>query len=332
MSEDLLHGGALDHMRARFPDAPEPWLDLSTGINPWPYPNTDISLAALARLPTEADYRACRSAMATAIKAPEDTIVLAPGSELLIRLLPEIIDARRIAILSPTYGDHYPVWHNIGANILQTRSPLDAVETSEVIIICNPNNPDGHVFPIDILNQARERLAARGGWLIVDEAYGDLYAEQSLAAQGGSDGLLILRSFGKFFGLAGLRLGGLIAPAGLCDVVKHHLGTWPVSGAALEIGARAYADAAWQTNTRKKLADASVRLKTVIETSSLKLIGGTHLFQYVETDCAHALWEHLARHGIYVRRFDWSDKHLRIGLTANAEEEARLAAALNLLK
>ncbi|MEM6899035.1 MAG: threonine-phosphate decarboxylase CobD [Pseudomonadota bacterium] len=331
MSSDLLHGGALDHMRARFVDAPEPWIDLSTGINPWPYPNTDISPEALTRLPTEANYRACRNAMADAVDAPEESIVLAPGSELLIRLLPEVIDARNTAILSPTYGDHYAVWHQAGANVIATDSPLDTLETTEAILICNPNNPDGRVFSVDALNAACERIAARGGSLIVDEAYGDLDPSRSLAPRGGRDGLIILRSFGKFSGLAGLRLGALIASERVCAAMEDRLGTWPVSGAALEIGTRAYADKTWQTDTRQRLAEASERLKALLQTSRLKPVGGTHLFQYVEIDRAYAVWEHLARRGIYVRRFDWSDRHLRIGLPASPEEEARLALALSLL-
>ncbi|MEL7452312.1 MAG: threonine-phosphate decarboxylase CobD [Pseudomonadota bacterium] len=330
MSGDFLHGGATDGMRKRFPNAPEPWIDLSTGINPWPYWDTTVSSEAFKRLPTEAAYRACLCAMAKAIGTADEFVALAPGSELLIRLLPLLIHPRKVAILSPTYSDHSVVWRQAGADVIETNSPLADVEAVEAIIICNPNNPDGRTFSPDVLEEARRELAQRGGWLIVDEAYGDLDPTNSISPAGGRDGQIIIRSFGKFFGLAGTRLGALIAPAPLRAAMADQLGVWPVSGGALEIGARAYADLDWQAGTRIALADASARLKDILLAGGLKPVGGTDLFQYVEIDDAFAIWEHLARKGIYVRRFDWSDRHLRIGLPANPQEEARLAEALSL--
>ncbi|MEM9667426.1 MAG: threonine-phosphate decarboxylase CobD [Pseudomonadota bacterium] len=330
MSRDLHHGGALDLMRERFPDVTAPWIDLSTGINPWPYPDTDITPESLANLPTEAECLACRDAMARAIGAPKEAVVLAPGSELLIRLLPEIINPRTVAVLSPTYGDHHAVWRRAGVEVIETANPLDLADDVEAIVICNPNNPDGRIFSLEALEETRAQLARRGGWLIVDEAYGDLNPAQSLASLGGSDGLIILRSFGKFFGLAGLRLGALIAPEDIRTTMMAHLGFWPVSGAALEIGIRAYADLDWQAKIRTELSEALARLKTLLLAGSLDPVGSTQLFHYAKVEDAHSVWQHLAQHGIYVRRFDWSDCHLRIGLPANPEEEARLAAALSL--
>ncbi len=330
MSGDLVHGGALDAMCAAFPQAPEPWIDLSTGINPWAYPDTDVSQAAVTHLPTLSAREACREAVASAIAAPGHVLLLAPGSELLIRLLPDVIRPRRIAVLSPTYGDHVSVWKRAGADIIETPDPLSLAPSVDAVIVTNPNNPDGRIFDREDLETARQALAARNGWLIVDEAYADLVPEQSLAIHGGAEGLMILRSFGKFFGLAGIRLGALLAPACVREAMAERLGIWPVSGIALEIGARAYADTDWQTQTRAKLATASTRFDTILETAGLHPVGGAALFRFVKVADAHLVFDQLARAGIYVRRFNWSKTHLRIGLPTTVEAEARLKTALNL--
>lgn len=329
MNRDLVHGGALDAMRAAFPNAPEPWIDLSTGINPWSYPDTAISSDALTHLPTRSAYEACKRAMASAIGAPLQSLLLAPGSELLIRLLPAVIPPKRVAILSPTYGDHLSVWKQAGVDIVETTDPLSLAKSVDAVVVTHPNNPDGHVFDVEALETARQALASRGGWLIVDEAYADLVPEQSFASRGGAEGLIILRSFGKFFGLAGIRLGALLAPTNIQNAMAERLGVWPVSGPALEVGARAYADTAWQTRTRTNLSDATGRLDAILTKNGLCVVGGTSLYRFIKVVDAHEAFEQLARAGIYVRRFDWSRDHLRIGLPATIEGEVRLNAALS---
>jgi len=330
MTQDLIHGGSVDAMRAGFPNAPEPWIDLSTGINPWPYPYTDLSRSSLHRLPTETAYNNFRHSLAAAIGAPEQAVLLAPGSELLIRLLPTVISPRTVAILSPTYGDHTAVWSAAGYRVITTDDPLSFADQVDAIVLCNPNNPDGRVFSLHDLEEARRVLAARDGWLIVDEAYADLTPEISLAGEGGANGLIILRSTGKFFGLAGLRLGALIAPTGLRAKMSDRLGVWPVSGAALEIGHQAYQDLTWQFETRQQLARARQRLDHILSRAEVTVVGGTDLFAYVETGNAHDLWRHLGEAGIYVRRFSYSHRHLRIGLPPDRTAEERLFAALTL--
>lgn len=330
MTGDLIHGGAIDQMRTAFPNAPEPWIDLSTGINPWPYPHIDLSPASLADLPTKAMYDACREAMGSALGAAPETLLLSPGSELLIRLLPDIIRPRRIAVLSPTYGDHVAAWKTAGAEVIQTQDPLSYSGRVDAIVLCHPNNPDGRLFDLGALETARQTLAARGGWLIIDEAYADLIPSLSFAPKGGADGLIILRSFGKFFGLAGVRLGAMLAPNTVRKAMAERLGIWPVSGAALEIGARGYADTDWQTQTRKRLSVTARELDVALKAAGLNLVGGTDLFRLVETNDAHAVFRYLANAGLYVRRFNWSETHLRIGLPATPAAPTRLLNALSL--
>jgi len=331
MTSDFLHGGALDLVQRRFAGAPSPWIDLSTGINPWPYPNTRISPDAHAHLPTKTLYETCQTAMAHAIDVQPENVALAPGSELLIRLLPTILSAETIAVLAPSYGDHARVWRTAGRTVIETADPLSLADQVDAVVICHPNNPDGRVFSQEAIQDAMSRLRRRSGWLIVDEAYADLTPKLSLAPHVNRGGLIVLRSFGKFFGLAGLRLGGLIAPPSVLAVLRQSLGEWPVSGAALEIGARAYADHSWQDQTRRALKHARMALDATLATENVKVISGTDLFRYVETPGnAHGLWTHLARSGIYARRFAWSQDYLRFGLPKDQDSHDRLRAALTL--
>ncbi|MEM7740341.1 MAG: threonine-phosphate decarboxylase CobD [Pseudomonadota bacterium] len=330
MDGDLTHGGALDVVRQRFQSAPSPWLDLSTGVNPFAYPHIQVSRAAMEDLPTRAMAENCRSAIATALDAPRDSVVLAPGSELLIRLLPTMMKPQKVVVHKPTYGDHKTVWEEAGCQVIESDDPLQCSEFADAVVLCNPNNPDGRLFSPADLESVRSRLALRGGWLIVDEAYADLCPSVSLARSGGRDGLIILRSFGKFYGLAGIRLGAMLAPFSLRLLIEKRLGSWPVSGAALEVGTRAYNDAEWSVNMRAILATARARLDRRLERRGLKIRGGTDLFRLIETPDAHRLWHHLARQGVYVRRFGWSPDVLRIGIPADEKDEDRLENALSI--
>lgn len=266
--------------------------------------------------------------MANALGTDADKLLLAPGSELLIRLLPTVLSLRRVAVLAPSYGDHRSVWLAAGGELIEDPDPLRFVNDVDALVLCNPNNPDGRSFDPDVLCKARNTLSSRGGFLIVDEAYADLRPSLSLARQGGSEGLIILRSFGKFFGLAGLRLGAMLGPDSVLSAMRDRLGAWPVSGIALELGARAYADSAWQESTRRALAKARARLDGILHDAGLAQAAGTDLFAYVRTDDAERCWKKLAQRGIYVRRFPWSQEHLRIGLPANEDAELRLRKAL----
>lgn len=324
-----IHGGALDAMRRLYPDAPQPWVDLSTGINPWPWPARESRFEGLQRLPTQEDYTRCIAAMSAAFGSPEHAILAAPGSELLIRLLPTVIAPRRVAVLAPSYGDHARVWRAAGCDVVETPDPLAEAVSVDAVVICNPNNPDGRRFEPDEVEAAHRRLSERGGWLVIDEAFADLEPNLSWARRGGSDHLLVLRSIGKFYGLAGLRLGALIAPVEVRKRMQARLGVWSVSTPALAVGAAAYSDRTWQTATRRRLAEARRHLDELLQERQCHVVGGTDLFRYVEVADAHELWQQLARRGIYVRRFPWSQRHLRIGLPGNADEARRLREALS---
>jgi len=308
-----------------------PWVDLSTGINPWPYPNIEIDPEAVLNLALSQNLMGCRIAMAQYLKVAESTLVLAPGSELLIKLLPNIISPKKVAIISPTYGDHQRAWSGTAYDVEELSALPGRMDDYDSIVLCHPNNPDGRLYDIDVLETTRQGLARKGGWLIIDEAYADLYPSLSMTHMAGQDGLIILRSLGKFFGLAGLRLGAILAPPAILGVVSNRLGVWPISGPTLTIATRAYQDQAWQEQTRHRLQKARDTLDEGLRAGGLNIVGGCDLFRFVETQDAVSLWDHLARSGIYTRLFRWSDKHLRIGLPADKQQLQRLSTALQSL-
>lgn len=327
----LLHGGDLDGARAVFPAAPEPWVDLSTGINPWPYPLPPVPPQAWARLPGRAEEEALRAAAAACYGAPSaDLVAAASGSQALIQLLPRLLPAGRVAVMEPTYAEHARCWALAGHEVRGVEGKGILIpDAPDVLVVVNPNNPDGRLLPPERLLELAQAQAARGGWLVVDEAFADMEPEQSVARFAGRPGLVVLRSFGKFFGLAGLRLGIALAPAGLAASLRDAVGPWAVSGPGLSIATAAFGDGDWIAGTRGMLDDAMARLRRLLSGAGLTVVGGTALFCLVEDRRAPGLYRALGEAGILVRRFERRPDWLRFGLPGPEEAWQRLSVALD---
>jgi cobalamin biosynthetic protein CobC len=322
------HGGDLAAAEARWGRPAEGWLDLSTGINPTPYPIPAIDPAAWHRLPQHDRLRQLLETARSCYSAPADaSIVAAPGTQILIQLLPRLRPGARVAILGPTYGEHAACWAAEGAAVATVGS-LEEAATAEVVVLVNPNNPDGRVVDSERLLALANDLAARGGLLVVDEAFAEVAPRASVAAEAGRPGLLILRSFGKFFGLAGIRLGFALGAAAEIDRLGRWLGPWAVPGPAVEIGVAALSDRGWQDDTRAHLSAAAARLNNLLAGHGFADRGGTDLFRLVEHPEAARLWDCLGRAGILVRPFPDRPTLLRFGLPGDEAGFARLAAAL----
>lgn len=327
-THDIPHGGDLGAIIQAYPNAPTPLIDLSTGISPWPYPCDAIPLD-LTALPSHADEQACRESMARYLGCAPDTVTLMPGSQIGISLLPRVLPRSRIVIAGPTYEEHAHAWHS-GGHDVTTLPLLDAITAqADVLVLVNPNNPDGTLVAPAELERLRQRQAAKGGWLIIDEAFGDISPSASFASHAGADGLIILRSFGKFFGLAGVRLGALLSPHPLGRLIEQAIGPWAVSTQALRIGAMAYQDTVWINRIRDQHKSRMHELETLLRYAGLNLVGGTNLFCLAQHAHAHALFTHLARAGLYVRRFEKHPTWLRFGLPADMTSLARLKQALS---
>jgi len=321
------HGGALDRAISRFGGARADWIDLSTGINPWPYPVPAISPDAWTRLPDERALGDLVIAARIFYGAPaEASLCVAPGSQALIQLLPRLVRQTSVAVVGPTYGEHARCWALAGHTVEMVEG-VDA-SAAPILVLVNPNNPDGRVWSPRQLSGLAERQAARGGLLLVDEAFAEVVPDASAMAETGRPGLVVLRSFGKFFGLAGLRLGFAFGPADLIDGLNAGFGPWAVAGPALEIGRAALSDLAWAAATRDRLKLAAGGLDAILRDVGLEPVGGTDLFRLVRIADAGGLADRLGRHHILVRRFIDQPDRLRFGLPPDEAALMRLRAAL----
>lgn len=320
------HGGDPAALMARFADAPRPWIDLSTGINPWAYPMPDIPVEHWRRLPTAADLAGLLDAAAAryCIKAG-DTVVAAPGTESLIQLLPLLRPPGHVAVLGPTYAEHARAWARHGHEVAIVPEP-DA--GADVVVLVNPDNPTGRTLSSEKLYTISKRLQNRGGLLVVDEAFADLMPDGTSLIPSLPENATVLRSFGKTYGLAGLRLGFAVAPEEIAARIADLLGPWAVSGPAIALGKAALRDAAWLEETRTNCIAAAARLDALLMAAGQKVVGGTPLFRLVESPDAERLIEKLGRAGIHIRSFAERPGQLRFGLPGPDDQWHRLERAL----
>jgi cobalamin biosynthesis protein CobC len=330
-----VHGGRIDLAASLYPSAPAPWIDLSTGINPVPWPVSAVPLVRYQRLPLASEIAEMTEAAAACYGLPANSKMLpVPGSELAIRLLPRMTGPGHVGILAPTYGSHALAWRDAGADISELAAlPDPGRENYRTLIVVNPNNPDGRMIARADLAAFALTWAATGRRLIVDEAFADLRPESSMLALPELPvGTTVLRSFGKFFGLAGLRVGFVVVPEPDATAWRQLLGDWPVSGPACEIVTAALRDQNWIAATRARLASDRKRLDGLLGGARLRLLGGTDLFRLFEASDATDLLDHFARAGILVRGFATASRQYRFGLPADEAAWQRLEAACARLK
>lgn len=322
----LEHGGRLLRAVKQYGIAREQWLDLSSGIAPWPYPIPEIPVQAWARLPetddgleqAARDYYGVRQILPVA------------GSQAAIQSLPQLRGRSVVGVLSPCYAEHAHAWQRAGHEVreLSEEALEQGLDSLDVVVLVNPNNPTGRLLPRERLLQWHARLAKRDGWLVVDEAFMDNTPGQSIAALAERPGLIVLRSFGKFFGLAGVRLGFVIAQAQRLEQLAERLGPWSISGPTRVLGQACLLDQRAHQRQTLRCAAASQRLAALLAQVGLSPAGGCDLFQYVRSERAAHLHEFLARRGILVRLFS-APAALRLGLPERDEDFVRLGQALN---
>jgi cobalamin biosynthetic protein CobC len=326
----MKHGGDLTEAMARYGGSPQMWLDLSTGVNPWPWPVPgELPGAAWQRLPSRADEDALIAAAREAYGVPARAeVVAAAGTQSLIQWLPRLASAGAVAIVEPTYNEHALAWRMAGHEVIARAGLEDLPDAVRHAVVVNPNNPDGRVTSRAVLAGAAARLRDRGGWLVVDEAFADTEPEISAVGLCVDLPVVVLRSFGKFYGLAGLRLGFAIAHKDIAQRVALALGPWPCSGPALTIGTAALRDHQWAHGTREALQHQARELDTVLAAAGFRIVGGTGLFRLVQRADANQVHASLAAQHIWCRHFEWADDLLRFGLPPHDRDLDRLARAL----
>lgn len=316
------HGGNLDQAQQRFGGRAEDWIDLSTGINRVPYPVGDIDPHYWNALPSRSDLDALHQAAQHAYRTSA-AVVATGGAQAAIQMLPQLASPGHARILAPTYNEYAGTLSAAGWDV-QEVGEFDALAGADLAVVVNPNNPDGRRYiPKDLL-----ALLPRVGRLVIDESFADAVPQLSLAPEADRPGLLVLRSFGKFYGLAGLRLGFALGDASDIARLAAMSGPWPVSGAAIAIGCRALRDDAWAEATSARLARDCVRLDGMAQAQGWRLVGGTPLFRLYDTPDALAAQDRLARGQIWSRAFTQKPTWLRLGLPGRESEWTRLAEVL----
>ncbi|WP_296424817.1 threonine-phosphate decarboxylase [Yoonia sp.] len=295
------HGGGLDAAITRYGGTRADWLDLSTGINPVPYPIPTLPADVWTALPDQAAFDRLYGLARRFWNVPPDaTIIGACGASALIAALPRMVPTGQVCIPGPTYNEHGAAFRAAGWALGQ--APTDA------IVAVHPNNPDGLLWTADQLTAP---------FTIIDESFGDVAPDQSLIALADRPGTVILKSFGKFWGLAGLRLGFAIGDPAIIARLGDILGPWQISGPALSIGAEALADPQWARETRARLTTDAARLDTLLASKGAKIIGGTTLFRLYKVQDAAAAQTRLAQNHVWSRTFPYAPDWLRLGLPAH---------------
>ena len=316
------HGGNLDAAMAAFGGASEDWVDLSTGINPGPYPLPEIPARAWEVLPTAADLKALEQAAQRAYRTDAKVLPLA-GASAAIQLVPQLRKPGQARVLGPTYNEHAAALSAAGWQV-DTVADIAGLRGADLAVVVNPNNPDGRRSEPEALMS----LAASVDFLVVDESFADGWPELSLAPHldASTEGIMVMRSFGKFFGLAGLRLGFAIGGKEI-GRMGELAGPWPVSGPAIAVGAKALNDAVWKEASFARLSEDARRLDTLANVAGWNVVGGTELFRLYDAGNAQLAQNMLAGGKVWSRIFPYSKGWIRLGLPDGEKDWAQVETA-----
>lgn len=322
----LEHGGRLRRAARDYGIPLEQWLDLSTGISPFGWPVPDIPASAWRRLPEDDD--GLIEAARAYYEAPH--VLPVAGSQAAIQALPLLRAASRVGVIAPGYAEHAHAWQRAGHRITAKTADALLADTAswDVLVLIHPNNPGGERFDIDALLQVHAELAKRGGWLVVDEAFIDVTPQHSLCRYTDREGLIVLRSAGKFFGLAGARAGFVCASPAVLHALREQLGPWTLSGPSRYVLQQALADRPWQAQARARLLQTSERLAALLSVCAWHPTAGCGLFQWCRRDDAVQAHRALAQRGILTRLFE-APASLRFGLPPDDVAFERLNEALS---
>ena len=319
---NIQHGGDIDLAIKKYGGQRADWIDLSTGINRTSYPWQESVKVELRDLPSSKLLMGLEKAASRAYKVAEGTDTAAvQGAQQIISLLPICLkNYNSVAILGPTYNEYEKAFKSSGIKA-ETVSEVSKLSSSDIAIIVNPNNPTGKVIAEEILDDLSKKVRI----LIIDESF-KMFSSRRIQK---FDNVIQINSLGKFFGLAGVRLGFVSGPSDFIKSVRGMLGPWPVSSLAAEIGIIALNDKTWISEMEKILLEGSNVLRKACNTKNWKLVGKTNLFHTYATSNCLEVEEQFAAHYIWIRTFDYSKSWVRLGIPTSKYEWARVRQALN---
>ena len=330
------HGGQLERIKKQNPKQTLEWIDLSTGISPYSYPMVEDASNSVSSLPQQ--HEVLEQAACDYYGVAQ--LLVTPGSMWSIQNLPMMRklhyanDSRPVLIPGQGFNEHQKAWQSWGFDIeLYDSCPTERqLRAAQACVVINPNNPTGHMLEPKKLLEMLNVLSKAQAWLVVDEAFIDSTENLSVSRVSlrSVDNLIVLKSFGKYFGLPGLRVGALIAPSQILATSKRLLNEWSISSAAQSIAIRAWKDTQWQLGANEKLRVSGNRLHDLLNKLGYKT-QGTHFFQTHYSPHACALYIFLLAQGIYIRLLD-DESGVRFGLPRHENHWQRIERALSNFK
>lgn len=319
------HGGNLERAMQSYGGSPSDWIDISTGISPFSASLPELRLSDWHRLPESASLDELAQ-IAQVYYASNQECIVTSGSQFLINHLPDLLKGD-IGILEPSYGEYAASFarHGREYNALDTIDEIDDVQS---IILANPNNPDGRLYAQGELYELAEVLKKRDGYLVVDEAFCDVCDNASMLIADPIENLIVLKSFGKFFGLAGARIGFVFAHNDVLHQIEQLQGPWSVSGPSISVAKYVLTCDGIHQDLLREISSRHSQFIQMLSDTRLKIIGGTKLFTLIEHENATDLHEHFLNKKILTRKFDYNACWLRLGLTSSTEEDLRLKQAI----
>lgn len=326
------HGGNLDEAAKAYGFASHQMTDLSTGISPTAYEMGLPSSSAYQALPLDSALSALYDAARCAYDMPDDAAICAgAGSQALLGALPYMMRAQ-IAKKSvvwcpePTYNEHRYRWERAG---FEVTGAADCPADAKVIILGQPNNPTGRIWHKDEIATYLEKMRRCGGLLVLDEAFVDAMPEHSSIGLAGDAPLVILRSVGKFYGLAGLRVGFAVGESGMIAKLADEIGPWPVSQPALLVATKALRDSKWQEAHRANLRQKSDIMAMALAQAGFDIITAMPLFVTISHPRMAEFHHHLAQHGYWSRIYRNDPSMMRLGLLPDGHDDKGFYALLS---
>ena len=328
---------------------PEDVLDFSVSSNPFPPPRVRkvFNTAAIDRYP-DSETTELRQRLSERLGIAPNNILVGNGSTELIRIiaLTYFRQGDCVLILEPTFGEYEVACQIVGAGVLKQRARAEdnfvpkTEETTSLIrqhspkgvFICNPNSPTGSYLS----RQEVETILGGGenSLFILDEAF-VTFAEESWSSIGliCRDNVIIVRSMTKDYGLAGLRLGYVLAHEEIIESLHRVRPPWHVNVMAQKAGVAALEDADYLERCKQQVRQAKQFLMDELSRLGFTLVPSKANFFLVMVGDAKVFRAALLKHGIVVR--DCSSfglpEYIRIAPRAMPECQ-KLIAAIEALK
>ncbi len=337
------HGGDLAYWQRKVGNDALNWLDLSSACNREPWPVPEVSTALWMALPDQTEL--LEQAERYFARRPN---AIGAGSQHIIESLPPLLREsgcltnQTVFVPRIGYQEHAFAWRKWGYDIVYYDA-LEELLTQHwaVAVVIQPNNPTGELASASILSQLVAHAEQQGASLVVDEAFIDATPEWSVLnhqqTKDLSESLFVMRSVGKFFGLAGARVGFVFCASKWQVALNNLLGPWPVATPSLHLVSLALADTAWQSHALQNLTVRQAafvervmpKLNTVFDSQdSVRNALFTTWFLDSQAYAEH-VFTMLHQVGVHTRL---GDGWIRVALPALDEMDALNRALIRLLK